>query len=152
MTLAAVVFAWLVRLSATEPLPWEDQIGEVAAGIAEAAEERPLPGSTTRQTAAVLAVMAWRESRLNPEAVGDHGHSNGLFQIQKGTLGRAVPSYPLGQAEAALELLETSWRICDRHPIAERLGWYAAGGTGCSRRLDLSRSRMHEVARLLQER
>jgi hypothetical protein len=149
--LAVLVLTWMFRMASAEsPSPWVDSYGETAVAIAEQSDARPLPGASVRQTAAVLTVWGWREARFNPAAVHDHGLGLGLFGTHHATLGRQVPSWPEGQAEAALELMATSFRICSKHPLEERMSWYSAGGVGCEKRNALSRSRMREAAQLFR--
>jgi hypothetical protein len=152
LTLLAEVAAWISLLlgSQASVVPWRDTLPETAQAIATVADARPLPGSDARQTAAVLVVMAFRESAFQLDAVGDGGAARGLWQVHAGTLGHPVATDAEAQAWDALGLLDTSWRICSKHPLADRIGWYAAGGVGCERRLGLSRFRMSEVARLLR--
>ena len=80
----------------------------------------------------------------------DGGAGLGLFGTHAATLGRPVPPTATGQADAVIELLQTSFRICKEHPLDEKLGWYMAGGNGCEKRLELSSFRAHETARLLK--
>jgi hypothetical protein len=142
--LAATVLTWMVQL---QP-PNHEWIGpELAASypdtaeeIATAAEESPLPGDNGRYTAAVLTVMAFRESSFRRDVVGDDGASRGLFQIS------TIWGEP--SARLALKLLHKSFNVCREKPLEDRLGWYMWGASGCEHRLELSRSRMHTAARL----
>jgi hypothetical protein len=135
---------------AEAPAGWAESYDVTAAAIAQACKGGPLAGGGADWCASVLVVMGWHESRYNPDAEGDSKSAAGVWQSHALTLGRPIPKDVPGQAEAALELLSTSFRICGAQPLDERLGWYARGGLGCSRRLDLSRFRMHEAARLLR--
>jgi hypothetical protein len=146
-----LVLMTAIRVQYAEALaPWADTYTPTAAAIATKCESAPLPGGGKDWCAMLLVEMSWHESRFNQDVSHDGGHGYGLFGTQAGTLGRPVPADPEGQVDAAIELLKTSWRICAKHPLEERLGWYAAGGTGCERRLELSVFRMHEAAKILR--
>lgn len=134
-----------------QPAPWAETYPDTAAAIATTCEARPMPGLKKDQCAAVYVDLGWHESRWQIDAVHDHGAGYGLFGTHAGTLGRPVPFDAQGQAWAVNELLDTSWRICAKHPLEDRLGWYAHGATGCEHRLELSRFRMHEAAHLLRD-
>jgi hypothetical protein len=84
------------------------------------------------------------------KASHDNGAGFGLFGMHAATLGRKVPEDALGQVQAEIELLQTSFRICAKHPLEERLGWYMFGSNGCEHRLELSKYRMHQAARILR--
>ena len=154
MTITATwVFALMTAirvLFGEAPADWSDTYGETAVAVAKGCESAPLSGGGSDWCAVLLVEQAWHESRFNARASHDHGAGFGLFGMQAGTLGRRVPEDVAGQVMAEIGLLQTSFRICARHPLDERLGWYAAGGNGCERRLELSKYRMHEAARLLR--
>ena len=130
--------------------PWAESYIDTASAIAARCTDHSVPGGGRDWCAAVAVYMSWHESRYNPDATHDNGAGLGLFGTHAGTLGRPVPKDSEGQVDAFLELLGTSFRICAKQPIDERLGWYMAGGDGCERRLDLSTFRMHGAARLLR--
>lgn len=145
------VLSLITAMAAKEgPLPWADQLPLEAEAIATQASEHPLPGVTPAFTAALDTVMGWHESRFNPWAEHDHGAGFGLFGTHAATLGRQVPADLGGQVGALHELMTTSFTICRERPLEERIGWYAAGGEGCERRLGLSRARVWEAQRLLR--
>lgn len=121
---------------------WAASYIETAEEIAEAATEAPL-SNDRRRTAALLVVMAYRESRFNRLALGDGGASVGLFQINRG--------WGVASARGALSLIHASFDMCRERPFAERLGWYMWGRSGCDHRLEKSAARMHEAARLAKE-
>lgn len=131
-------------------LPWLDFLPVEAEAIAEEASARALPGVSRELTASIYVVMGWHESRFNPRASHDQGAGYGLFGTHEATLGRPVPEDVVGQVTAAHDLLAQSFAICRARPVSERLGWYAAGGDGCERRLGLSRARVWEAERLLR--
>lgn len=117
-------------------------LAEAITNVVEA--ERPLfaDDDDKRKTAALLVAVAFRESSLRADAVGDHGRSFCALQIHRSSGGSAAL---LEDAEACafkgLELLRESLRVCPAHPVA----WYAEGGTqSCSspRAQRISRDRM----------
>lgn len=153
MTFSIWVFALMtaIRLQFGEALaPWSDTYGETAVSIAKGCASAPLAGGGRDWCSALLVEMAWHESRFNQKASHDGGAGYGLFGMQEGTLGRKIPEDTDGQVRAEIELLQTSFRICAKRPLEDRLGWYAAGGNGCEQRLELSKYRMHAAAQLLR--
>ena len=149
---ASWVLVLITSMTAKEPgpLPWIDFLPVEAEAIAEDAAAHPYPGASPALSAALDVVMGWHESRFNPRAEHDHGAGYGLFGTHAATLGRQVPEDVVGQVGALHELMTTSFTICRDRPLEERLGWYAAGGDGCERRLGLSRGRVWEAQRLLR--
>lgn len=149
--LASVVLGFLFILRPVEP--WDGLYVNEARAIAHAAEMNPLPGEGKLATAAILTVMAYQESRLDPTAMHDNGAGYGLFGTHMATSGATKEELQDldRSASIALRLIHTSFHICRRHPVKERLGWYAAGGIGCDRRLDLSRYRMTMAMGLMGE-
>lgn len=116
---------------------------ETAVEIADAAEANPLYDDA-QNTAALLVVWAYHESRFRRAALGDSGASRGLLQVSR------VWGEPT--VEKALAIMHLSFRICRDRPLKERAAWYASGGPAtCDRRLELSRSRMSAAAKLLRE-
>ncbi len=119
--------------------PWRATYETTANAIAETvAREEPLfAGDLGRErTAALLVALAWHESTFRPDAVGDHGRSRGLFQVQ----GRGALSDPQDAVKAALGMLRASFDACRARPLKERAAWYASGS--CDRGLRESRHRM----------
>jgi hypothetical protein len=150
--LAMTVLVWMVRLqNPNDPAlhitpEWAASYPATAQEIADAAEANPIAGSV-RMTAAVLTVFAFQESRFeldpcerDPRYDCDGGASLGRWQTWRGW---GDPT-----AETALRVMHKSFEVCAKHPFAERLAWYAAGGKDCERRLELSRSRMLAAKRL----
>jgi hypothetical protein len=147
------MFAWVLSLMiAVQPnAPWRDTYESTAHAIAKVvAEEEPLfAGELGRErTAAVLVSIAWFESTFNPAAVGDHGRSRGLYQIQ----GEGELSDPVEATRVALRLVRASFRVCRARTMDERLGWYAAGGKDCERGLRESRHRLLKAKWLVKNR
>ncbi len=139
--------AWILSLMLVlQPqAPWRATYEATAAAIAATVQrEEPLfAGEQGRErTAALLVSLAWFESRFDAHALGDHGRSHGLYQIQE----HGELADPADATRAALGMLRESFRVCRARPLEERLGWYAAGGPDCSRGLRESR---HRVARAM---
>jgi hypothetical protein len=144
--LASKVLVWMVTLQpVTTPglnPAWVASYPETALEIADEAEENPLPvgDGAAVFTASLLTTWALRESHFRRDALGDAGTSVGLLQVSN--------AWPDTSVHGALKLFHESFHICSSHPLDERAAWYAAGGVGCTKRLELSRSRMHAAARL----
>ena len=134
--------------------PWDGLYKNEAAAVAQAAVAAPFPGNDGwREAAATLLVMGLQESHFIPDSIGDHGASIGMWQINPDTAGVSkddLLDYD-SAAHVAIRLIHTSFLICKKRPLEERLGWYALGGSGCNGRLELSRYRMHLVKKLLRE-
>lgn len=106
-----------------------------------------------RKTSAWLVAVAFRESSLTLDAIGDKGESLCAFQVGRTSGGTTAM---LSDADlcvgAAFALLRTSMRLCPAFPLA----WYAAGGdaakacasTAAQR---LSRDRMALALRLVRD-
>lgn len=101
-----------------------------------------------RRTVSLLVAVAFRESSLRNDAVGDHGQSFCAFQIHRTNGGgKALTEDAEACVRKALGMLRASIRICPRAPIA----WYAAGGTGActnERAIRISNDRMVVARRL----
>lgn len=117
------------------------------------ASESPLfrDDADKRRTTAYLVAIAFRESSLKPDAVGDHGLSFCAFQIHRTNGGsKALTEDVDACVSKAFAMLRESARICPAHPLA----WYAEGGVhACSsaRAQRISRDRLALAARLLRE-
>lgn len=128
---------------------WAASYPVTAQEIADEAERDPLL-KAPQHTAAIMVVTAYQESRFDEHPCSrlkeydcDGGAVWGKWQTWK--------HWGPPTAETAAKLLHDSFRICAKHPLEERLGWYAAGGAGCEKRLDLSRYRMGLVAKVMRE-
>lgn len=113
-----------------------------------------------KKTAAFLVAVAFRESSLKPDAVGDHTGKNRTptsfcaYQINlpwgrktaEGWSGEELVADPLKCVSAAYRMLQQSARACPEHPLA----WYAEGPTGCTseRAKRINRDRMALAAQL----
>lgn len=102
---------------------------ELAGAVARVVEsERPLFAGADgqRRTAALLVAVAFRESSLRNDAVGDGGRSVCAMQIYGGP--RALLTDPEACVRRGLALLRDSMRWCPTAPVAI----YAAGPNGCA--------------------
>jgi len=142
MNIAALSLWILGLMTAMQPAaPWQATYKDTANAIAQVvvAEEPLFEGADGRErTAALMVSVAWFESTFKPGAVGDHGMSHGLYQVQ----GKGDLLDPMDATRAALGMMRASMKVCRAKPIEERLGWYAAGGNDCERGLRESRHRV----------
>ncbi len=119
--------------------PWSDGYGETALAIAEASEADPLYAGPhgVERTAAVLVSLSWFESRFDPEAVGDNGHSVCLGQVGTSNLKElgVTKAEMLGDRSVCLRsmlrMMRRSFAVCRGRPMPQSLGWYASGGKTC---------------------
>lgn len=122
MTVAAFVTAAAHLL-----VPGRDHAALDVAIAARVDAELPLfaDDADKRKTAAYLVAVAFRESSLRLDAVGDHGQSVCAFQIGRSSGGTTAM---LTDADACVAkgfaMLRTSMRLCPAFPLA----WYAVGG------------------------
>ena len=114
-----------------------------------------------RKTSALLVAMAFRESSLRADAVGDHvaGKPTSFcaFQLHlpfgaktaEGWTGAELAEDPDKCVTAALRMLRDSMRACAAHPLAV----YASGPTGCTseRAQRISRDRVAIAQRLVKD-
>lgn len=136
------MIAWVLTLMVyLQPVaPWRDNYETIAKGIVRGASEEPVftGESGVYRTLALDVSLAWFESRFDANAVGDHGRSRGLFQVQA----KEVSADPYLQTLQANRMIRESFRVCARRTLEEKLGWYAAGGNGCDKGLRESRHRV----------
>jgi hypothetical protein len=100
-----------------------------------------------RRTAALLVAVAFRESSLTANVIGDNGKSFCAFQIHSSSGGTKDLLEDVDACvRAGFTLLRTSLRVCPSFPIA----WYASGPLGCTnaRAQRISRDRMNLAAYL----
>ena len=150
MTTAAFVLAAAQFLA-----PGRDHSVLATAISARVDAESPLfkDDADKRKTSAWLVAVAFRESSLTLDAVGDHGQSLCAYQLGRTSGGTTAM---LTDADLcvghAFGMLRTSMRLCPAFPLA----WYAAGGdaakacasTAAQR---LSRDRMALALRLVRD-
>jgi membrane-bound lytic murein transglycosylase MltF len=144
---------WILALMfALQPeAPWTDSYLETAQAIADVSERDSLfkGDDGPRRTAALLVSLAWFESRYDQEAIGDHGRSCGIHQVQPRTSQRYTCEElqdPAVSAKEAIRLIRISMRICHSLAPEERLSWYTSGS--CNRGARESRNRLNLAARL----
>lgn len=145
---------WLVLSMMVSLSPTEDPIvrhGRLATAIATvASEEAPLFQDTAKhtgreRTAALLVAVAFRESSLNADAVGDGGRSKCAMQIYGGP--DALLDEPVLCVRTGYRMLKESLRIDPKNPIA----FYARGPRFKSEEARrLSRDRMGLAAKVLK--
>jgi hypothetical protein len=146
MTLAEFILAACLKLA-----PGRDHAALAEAITDRVEAEAPIFRADTdkRKTAAELVAVAFRESSLRADAVGDKGTSFCAFQIHKTSGGSpALTEDVHACVAAAFAMLRTSARVCPAHPVA----WYAEGPGGCdsSRAQRISRDRMALAAWLVR--
>jgi hypothetical protein len=97
------------------------------------------------RTAAFVTAVAFRESSLRNDAIGDHGHALCMFQLWAAP--RTVLTDPELCARIAMQRLRESMLACG---AGNELGIYAAGPKGCSsaHAKRISADRMHMAHRL----
>jgi len=136
-TVLVVTAQWVLGImNAHQPsAPWSYSYGETSTAIAEASNAEPLTKEAdgAAKTASILIALAEHESHFHPNAIGDHGDSLGLFQIQPPTarVDGNMLLVPRTAAPIAIELVRTSFRVCHKLPWEDRLAWYAGGGGKC---------------------
>ena len=137
-------------LAAMQSLIPNGDHAELGGAIAERVDaEAPLfsDDADRRKTASYLAAIAYRESALRLDAVGDKGTSYCAFQLHRSSGGtRAMLTDARACVGHAFGMLRTSMRACPAHPLAI----YAEGPRGCSspRAQRISRDRLAIAARL----
>jgi hypothetical protein len=158
----SALFTWIMAASSLlAPAREHDQLAEAIATRVEA--EAPLfKGDEDRhRTAALLVAIAFRESSLRAEAVGDHvgGKPTSFcaFQLHlpwgrktaQGWTGAELVEDPAKCVTAAMHMLRISMRVCPAYPLA----WYASGPIGCenARAQRISRDRMAIAQRLIRD-
>lgn len=123
----------VVRMLLALPGVTLPQAEPLAEPISIAANANPVEEGAEILSASMLVAIAWHESRLNAKAIGDHGRSFGLFQVQAAVwkVEKEILFIPSKAAPVAMGLLKRSYQICIRRPWDERIAWYAASGNGC---------------------
>jgi hypothetical protein len=158
----SALFTWIVAATTMlSPTRHHDDLAQAIATQVEA--EPPLfNGDDDRvRTSALLVAIAFRESSLRADAVGDHVrgkptsfcafqlHLPGGAKTAEGWTGAEIAEDPAKCVTAAMRLLRASMRACPSSPLA----WYAAGPTGCEsvRAQRISRDRMSLAQRLVRD-
>jgi hypothetical protein len=151
--MSSTLLSWVLAASSTlAPGRTHDALAEAIVARVEA--EAPLfRGDVDRKkTAGLLVAMAFRESSLRANAVGDKrgGKPTSFcaFQINlpwghktaEGWTGEDLLDDPQKCVTTALHMVRTSMQVCPDHPLA----WYAEGPSGCksARAQRISRDRL----------
>jgi hypothetical protein len=144
---------WLVLSMMVSLSPTEDPIarhGRLATAIATVAtEETPLFQDTEKhtgreRTAALLVAVAFRESSLNHDAIGDGGRSKCAMQIYGGST--TLLDDPVLCVRTGYRMLKESVRFDQAHPVA----FYARGPRFKSEEARrISQDRMNLAAKVL---
>ena len=114
----------------------------VVDAIASEATADPVAGDQMH-TAALLLVIAFRESSYRVNVQGDGGHSCGLYQ----TPCPRTPHDAPGQTRLALAILRQSFTACPDAPLAP----YASGSCSSSAGRRISAQRIAQAKALLSE-
>ena len=158
----SILLAWVTAASTLlAPAHPNDQLAEAIAARAES--EAPLfkGDDDRRKTSAFLIAIAFRESSLQANAVGDHvaGKPTSFcaFQIHlpfaartsEGWTGLDLAEDPEKCVTIALRMIRQSMQMCPAHPLA----FYASGPSGCenARAQRISRDRLAIAQRLLRD-
>lgn len=144
------ILALMLSLRPAAETPWVASYEATATAIADAVElEAPLfPGERGRErTAALLVAWFWYESGFRVDALGDHGRSFGLGQVQASNFSPGVTrelmlSDAAVAARESLRLLGMSWRACRALPVEHRGAWYASGSCSRGQRASAHRVRL----------
>ena len=144
------VLLLMISLQPANVTPWADTFPATAESIARASVQSPLFAGADgpARTATVLVSVAWFEGRFNAHAIGDHGHSHGMFQSSR------VPIEDLDeQTRQALGMMRASFAGCHARKAEDWLGHYASGGSTCTNvgGLIASRHRMSLAMRLWKD-
>ena len=127
---------------------WRATYEATAGAIAEASVQSPLFAGADgpAKTAALLVSVSWFEARYNPVAVGDNGHSHGLFQASR------VPVVDVEvQVRGALAAMRESFRICGSRRAEDWLAFYASGSCTNAGGILASRHRMGLAMKIWRE-
>lgn len=158
----STLLTWVLAASALlAPDRSHDRLAPAIAKRVEA--EPPLfrDDADRRKTTALLVAVAFRESSLRPDVVGDHVNGKPTsfcaYQINlpwgrktpEGWSGEELAADPDKCVAAAFRMLKESFRVCPKHPIA----WYAEGPGGCksNRAQRISRDRVALAQHLLRK-
>ncbi|MDB4944402.1 MAG: hypothetical protein JWP97_3936 [Labilithrix sp.] len=158
----SALLTWVVAASSLlAPAHPHDQLAEAIATRATA--EAPLfKGDEDRlKTSALLVAIAFRESSLRANAVGDHVagkptsfcafqiHVPGGARTADGWTGPELAEDPDKCVTTALHMLRESMQKCPAHPLA----FYASGPSGCdnARAQRISRDRLAIAQRLIRD-
>jgi hypothetical protein len=150
MFIFPIILASLMPINISDVSAMDRRIPPVVAlAIVEAVNSdeflTPLMGSTLDE-ARLMVVYAREESGFRSNAVGDHGASLGLFQLQR--LPRALAFDPTTNAREWLRRAHLAWEECGALRDDERLSSLVSGN--CSHGHVLARHRVARASILLQ--
>jgi hypothetical protein len=158
----SALFPWVVAASSfLAPTRHHDQLAEAITNRVEAEEPLFKGDADRRKTSALLVAIAFRESSLRADAVGDHvgGKPTSFcaFQVHlpagrttaEGWTAAELLEDPDKCVAAAMRMLRISMKVCPSAPLA----WYASGPAGCesARAQSISRDRMAIAQRLVRD-
>jgi hypothetical protein len=158
----SALFSWVLAASSLlAPARDHDRLAEAITSRVEADEPLFKGDVERRRTAALLVAIAFRESSLRADAVGDHvaGKATSFCAFQmhlpwgrktaEGWTGAELLEDPAKCVTAAMRMLRISMKVCPSAPLA----WYAAGPAGCqsARAQRISRDRMSIAQRLVRD-
>ncbi len=140
----------LAAMSLLAPDRDHAELGDAIARVVDASAPLFTEDVDKRKTAALVVAVAFRESSLRLNIVGDHGRSFCALQIHETSGGtKALLTDADACVRHGLGMLRTSGKVCAAHPLA----WYAEGPNGCTspRAQRISRDRMALARRLVLE-
>lgn len=158
----STVLAWVLAASSLlAPHRQHDRLAQAIAARVEAEEPLFKDDADRMKTAALLVAMAFRESSLRADVVGDHVNGKPTsfcaFQIHlpwgrktaEGWSGADLIGDPEKCVAVAMRYVRESMRACAAHPIAV----YASGPDGCKdeRAQRISRDRVALAKRLIRK-
>lgn len=122
MALYWIVLAMMLRLSPSDhPIV---RHGTLATAIAIVVNEEPplfVDDDTREKSAALVVAVAFRESSLRVDAIGDGGHSVCAMQIYDGP--KTLSDDPIACVRTGYRMLRQSIRVDRKNPVAS----YARG-------------------------
>jgi len=133
--LFAVVLVWMHALAPGRDV---DALAWAVASVAESREE-----------AALITAIAYRESSLDNSAIGDHGRSVCALQILNGS--RSLLLDVGACVRRGTLMLRESRRACASLPPSERMAVFARGKCSSVEGRRLSRDRFALALRLLSQ-
>lgn len=158
----SALFPWVLAASSLlAPARDHDRLAEAISNRVQAEEPLFKGDADRRRTSALLVAIAFRESSLRADAVGDHvaGKPTSFcaFQLHlpwgrttaEGWSGAELLEDPEKCVAAAMRMLRISMKVCPSSPLA----WYASGPAGCenARAQRISRDRMAIAQRLVRD-
>lgn len=159
--MSTTLLSWVLAASSLlAPGRSHDRLAQAITARVEA--EAPLfkNDEDRHKTSALLVAIAFRESSLRANAVGDFSRGKPTsfcaFQVnlpgtktKEGWTGDDLLEDPDKCVTVAMRFVRDSMRVCPEHPIA----WYAAGPKGCTNAhaQRISRDRVAIAQRLVRE-